>query len=159
MQTLTECQARVLDAIVQMTRENGYCPTYREIGDGLGGRSTSTVLRHIEALERKGYLRRAPGKARRLDLTDKASGRSKVHVLGGMASSFRGMNRITIEGARYPLGKAIGDALPRDGHVVEFDLLCRLGMYDEDDGGIREGWLWFEPAPTTKPAQAGAKER
>ena len=71
---------------------------------------------------------------------------NSVRVVGGMLSSFRASNRIQIEGARYPLGKALGDVLPTDGHVMEFDLLRRLRMVDEDNGGVRSGRLWFVPA-------------
>jgi len=138
MRSLTDRQAQVLDAVARMMRERGCCPTIREIGERVGLRSSCTVQRHLEALERKGYLRRVPGKARRIELIGDWSDANSVRVVGGMLSSFRAGNRVQIEGARYPLGKALGDALPTDGHVVEFD---RLGMADEDSGGVRSGRL------------------
>jgi len=58
----------VLQTLADMMQESGYCPTVREIGHRLGIRSSCTVQRHLDALERKGYLRRAPGKARRIRL-------------------------------------------------------------------------------------------
>ena len=145
MRALTGRQSDVLHAIADMRRDSGCCPTVREIGERLGLRSTCTVHRHLEALERKGYLRRVPGKARHIELIGDWSDANSVRVLGGMLSSFRTGNRIQIQGARYPLGKALEDALPRDGHVIEFDLLRRLGMADEDNGRVRSGRLWFEP--------------
>ena len=64
MQRLTERQTEVLQGIHDIFQEKRYPPTVREIGERLGLRSSCTVQRHLEALERKGYIKRDPTKAR-----------------------------------------------------------------------------------------------
>jgi repressor LexA len=68
MQGLTDRQRQVLEGVTKIMREKGYPPTVREIGDLLGLRSSCTVQRHLEALERKGYLKRDRTKARSLEV-------------------------------------------------------------------------------------------
>ncbi|MBN1460512.1 MAG: transcriptional repressor LexA [Armatimonadetes bacterium] len=68
MQGLTERQRQVLQGIHEIFQEKGYPPTVREIGERLGLRSSCTVQRHLEALERKGYLKRDRTKARSFEI-------------------------------------------------------------------------------------------
>ena len=68
MQGLTTRQLQVLEGIHQITRQKGYPPTVREIGQKLGLRSSCTVQRHLEALERKGYIKRDRTKARSVEI-------------------------------------------------------------------------------------------
>ncbi len=53
---LTERQKAILDFILDYIEENGYPPTYREIGAEFQIASTFGVKRHIDALVKKGYL-------------------------------------------------------------------------------------------------------
>jgi repressor LexA len=53
---LTERQKDILDFICQFKDENGYPPTLREIGKHFGISSTFGVKRHLDALEKKGYV-------------------------------------------------------------------------------------------------------
>lgn len=66
MQVLTERQQAVLEFVVRHIRENQFPPTVREIGLGLGIRSTNGVSDHLKALERKGYLEKRGMKSRGL---------------------------------------------------------------------------------------------
>lgn len=68
MDELTERQRQVLHAINEIVRKKGYPPTVREIGELLGMRSSCTVQRHLEALERKGYIKRDRTKARSVEI-------------------------------------------------------------------------------------------
>jgi repressor LexA len=68
MQRLTGRQQQVLEGIHEILREKGYPPTVREIGARLGLRSSCTVQRHLEALERKGYIKRDRTKARSVEI-------------------------------------------------------------------------------------------
>ncbi|MDZ4815056.1 MAG: transcriptional repressor LexA [Verrucomicrobiota bacterium] len=61
---LTDRQQQVLKFIQVNTRENGYPPSTREIQQHFGFSSQTTVMDHLRALESKGELKRAPGKAR-----------------------------------------------------------------------------------------------
>ena len=58
MKALTAKQERVLDVIRASYATRGLAPTVREIPAAVGVSSTCTVQRQIEALEKKGKLRR-----------------------------------------------------------------------------------------------------
>ncbi len=53
---LTDRQQAILTFIEQYLQENGFPPTLREIGKHFGIASTFGVKRHLEALEKKGYV-------------------------------------------------------------------------------------------------------
>lgn len=57
-------QQEILDCIRRYTAEHGYPPTVREIGAAVGLASPNTVHGHLGRLERKGLLRREPGRSR-----------------------------------------------------------------------------------------------
>src|SRR6266545_5743192 len=66
--SLTERQRQVLEFIDRETRERGYPPSVREIGDAVGLTSPSSVHSHLRTLERRGYLRRDPTKPRAIEV-------------------------------------------------------------------------------------------
>jgi len=66
---LTKKQRAVLDYVTGYIRDNGYAPSYREVGEYLGVSSTATVHEHIKNLEQKGYLT-GDGAARSLDVAE-----------------------------------------------------------------------------------------
>ncbi len=68
MRGITKRQRQVLETIHEIVKEKGVPPTVREIGERLGLRSSCTVQRHLEALERKGFLRRDRTKARSMEI-------------------------------------------------------------------------------------------
>lgn len=65
---LPERQQRILAAIRDWVVEHGYSPSTRQIGDAVGLRSTSSVSKHLAALEDKGYLRRSASVSRPIDV-------------------------------------------------------------------------------------------
>lgn len=67
---LTSRQEELLDDLRQSLEQGGAPPSYREIGERLGIRSTNGVKVLLDALEKKGYIRRSAGKARTLELTE-----------------------------------------------------------------------------------------
>lgn len=68
---LTPKQKQILLYVRDSLLTRGYSPTLQEMADELGI-SKVTVYEHVNALERKGAIRRDPNKARSLELTDKA---------------------------------------------------------------------------------------
>lgn len=62
----TERQARILEVIREFTRERGYPPSVREIGERVGLSSSSTVQSHLKSLEKRGLIHRDPTKPRAL---------------------------------------------------------------------------------------------
>jgi repressor LexA len=65
---LTRRQRQVLHYIYECVEKRGVPPTVREIAAQFGLRSPASALRHLQALERKGFLRRRPGTARGVEL-------------------------------------------------------------------------------------------
>ena len=63
---LTQRQQQVLDCIKESIKENGCPPSVREICAKVGLKSSSSVQSHLDALERKGYLKRNSSSARAL---------------------------------------------------------------------------------------------
>lgn len=68
MERLTPRQQAIFDFIKEAVRKRGYPPSVREIGEGIGLRSSSTVHAHLEKLEQKGYIRRDPTKPRAIEI-------------------------------------------------------------------------------------------
>lgn len=64
MHALTPRQHRILRFICDHTRDLGYPPTVREIGDHVGLASTSSVHRQLGVLVEKGHLSRAGNRSR-----------------------------------------------------------------------------------------------
>lgn len=67
-QGLTVREQAVLDFIRAWVERFGYSPSVREIGEGVGLVSTSSVSRQLRGLERKGYLRRDPNRPRAINV-------------------------------------------------------------------------------------------
>jgi len=65
---LTDRQRGILNFIESETRDRGYPPSVREIGEAVGLTSTSTVHAHLATLQRLGYLRRDPTKPRAIEV-------------------------------------------------------------------------------------------
>jgi len=55
---LTQRQRQVLQFITSFSDSNGYPPSQREIAGHLNVSGTLPVMKHLDALERKGYLKR-----------------------------------------------------------------------------------------------------
>jgi repressor LexA len=77
---LTARQKQALDFIVSVARERGCPPTIREMGQALGISSTNGVRYLLEALSKKGYIRRHPRRSRGIELIRAASPADLVSV-------------------------------------------------------------------------------
>ncbi|RSN65315.1 repressor LexA [Amycolatopsis sp. WAC 04182] len=66
--SLPERQQKILLTIREWVMEYGYSPSTREIGEAVGLRSTSSVSKHLAALEEKGFLRRSSSISRPIDV-------------------------------------------------------------------------------------------
>lgn len=88
---LTDRQQSILDFIVEEIQRQGYPPTLREISSQFGISSTQGVRRHIDALEKKGYIVRESG-ARSIsvcsDILDLSTGQDIISIplLGEVAA-------------------------------------------------------------------------
>lgn len=73
MQPLSPRQNDVLDFLREFLDGHGYPPTLREIARHLDISGTVAVVRHLEALEKKGWIRRQPGAFRSISLVAEKS--------------------------------------------------------------------------------------
>jgi repressor LexA len=67
-EVLTGKRLEILECIGRSLRDRGYPPSVREIGEGVGLTSSSTVHAHLAVLQREGYLRRDPTKPRAIEV-------------------------------------------------------------------------------------------
>ena len=67
----------ILEFVSNFIQENGYAPSVREIGAGVGLRSTASVSYHLRALQDKGLLQGGESKGRKRAIATSArAGRS-----------------------------------------------------------------------------------
>lgn len=65
---LTRRQKQVLDFLVGFINRQGYSPSFEEIGDSLGLSSLATVHKHLDTLEKKGFIRRGYNQSRSVEV-------------------------------------------------------------------------------------------
>ena len=65
---LTRRQKQVLDFLVGFINRKGYSPSFEEIGSSLDLSSLATVHRHLETLEKKGFIRRGYNQSRSVEV-------------------------------------------------------------------------------------------
>ena len=142
---LTDRQRQTLQFISDTVQERGYPPSVREIGEAMGLASSSTVHSHMQALQRKGYLRIDPTKPRAIELlfdaeTGLAAERSparSVPLLGRIAAGTPILAQENVEDI-YPMpAELVGD-----GNVfmleVKGDSMIDAGIHDGDFVIIRQ---------------------
>lgn len=136
---LTPPQIEILTFIRDYRRSHGCSPTLQEIADHRGT-SKITVFEHVDALVRKGLLRRRSNKARSLELTSSVQlpdERSTVLPLVGTIAAGKPIEAIEASDSvdleslfavrRHPIGvlRVRGDSMIdeqiRDGDLVVFE--------------------------------------
>lgn len=65
---LTRRQKQVLDYLVDFINRKGYSPSFEEIGEALKLSSLATVHKHLETLEKKGFIRRGYNRGRSIEV-------------------------------------------------------------------------------------------
>ncbi len=148
MTDVTPRQRRILEFIAATTRERGYPPTVREIGEAVGLTSSSSVHSQLANLERKGLLRRDPTKPRAIVAEpDRPKPEAAVvPLLGRIAAGSPTMAAEQVEEyLTVPLGFAAGGehfALRVSGDsmigagILDGDLVIVRRQDDADDGDV-----------------------
>ena len=134
-------QLAILRFVYEKQLEKGYPPTVREIGEGVGLSSSSTVHGHLNRLQKKGLLHKDPDKPRALEVTP-----AGVEALG-VTTRNQNMMPVLDEHEAIPASNEdsdyIVDYFPVPENLVRFDgdlLMLRLrgnamlniGMLDGD---------------------------
>lgn len=73
MNELTDRQRRVYDFIVSYSRQHGYPPAMQEIAGHLGINGNLGIIKHLNALEKKGFITRSSGSSRGIRITLKST--------------------------------------------------------------------------------------
>lgn len=94
MESLTERQQQTLDIITSFITEYGYPPSLRQIGEQLNISGTLGVIKHLEALERKGCIRRQGKSSRGIVLVSASAQATTLPVVGSVRA---GMPQPAIE--------------------------------------------------------------
>src|SRR5437879_1461286 len=68
---LTKRQKEVLDYLVAFETKHGYAPSFEEIGKGLKLTSLATVHKHINTLQKKGFIRRGYNQSRSIEILNR----------------------------------------------------------------------------------------
>lgn len=82
---LSDKQLEIFEYIQSFTRERGFPPSVREIGEAVGLRSPSTVHAHLKTLDRAGYITRDGHKMRAIRMAGSEQAEEKwrsIPVLG-----------------------------------------------------------------------------
>lgn len=88
---LSKRQGEILKYIKSCIINKGYPPSVREIGAAVGLSSSSSVHSNLEALEKKGYIRKSPNKSRTIEVVDedfsyKKNNTVNIPLLGEVAA-------------------------------------------------------------------------
>ncbi len=111
---LTTRQHTVLEAIRTCIRERGYPPTIRELGRQLGIKSLRGVTTHLDAIARKGFLKREP-RARSISLLDVMAPFQqalRVPIVGRIRTGVPVLTQEHVEGHLVVDGAWVGAASP-----------------------------------------------
>jgi repressor LexA len=117
---LTRRQKQVLDFLVSFINRHGYSPSFEEIGASLKLSSLATVHKHLQTLEKKGFIRRGYNQSRSVEV---------VAVPGSVPfarTAMRGLDRKSAAGPAAALSGLAGTLGPLPLANLEFPLLGRI---------------------------------
>ncbi|MFQ6066983.1 MAG: transcriptional repressor LexA [bacterium] len=137
---LTLRQRKVLEFLKQYISERGYPPTLREIAQNLGIKWTKGIEKHLQALEKKGYIKRFPG-ARSIEILGFSRGRS-IPVVGTIAGGRPILAEENIEGIL---------TLDEDLAAGEEAFFLKVEGESMNQAGILDGdYVLVRPQPTAE---------
>lgn len=138
--TLYNRQRQILDFIAQYIQANSYSPTLQEIARALGVRSLATVHEHLQAMERKGVIKKYEGSVRGIEITDKTAAMRNSNqdvaidlpVLGFIAAG-QPIEPYTDPNATFSVPPALINSKKRCFVLqVKGDSMIEAGIYDRD---------------------------
>jgi repressor LexA len=119
---LTRRQKQVLDFLVDFINQQGYSPSFTEIGTGLSLSSLATVYKHLQSLERKGFIRRGRNRSRSIEVVavpgNVPFARTALRAFGGSHSRPGGRVNQAVAAQEFSLPHLLGK--------LEFPLLGRI---------------------------------
>lgn len=135
MDDLTERQRQLLEIISAHIDRHGYPPSQRDMASRLGVSSPRAAAKHLEALERKGYLQRHHGH-RGLSLTTAPTGSVSLPIVGTVRAGHLAPAIEDIQG-HFTVDR---DAVKGEGCFflrVSGDSMISAGIFDGDLALVR----------------------
>ncbi|MDD6877859.1 MAG: transcriptional repressor LexA [Clostridiaceae bacterium] len=130
---LTKKQREIYDFIMKSTREQGYPPSVREIGEAVGLRSPSTVHAHLKSLDALGLIDRESRKTRAIRIPGASPEESSVRsipIIGRVAAGQPVLAYSEIEGEiPFDVGRSAGEFFALR---VRGDSMIDAGILDGD---------------------------
>lgn len=122
-------QGDVLRIFLERAAAGEASPTFREIGDALGIRSTNAVADHVKALTRKGYLRRSAGNGTARGYTTTRPGRSSLALMMevDLRAILRDAEEIAVRLGRADLALSAAAIDDLSGRALSRAVLVRTG--------------------------------
>jgi repressor LexA len=138
--TLTLRQESILKFIKSYLDENGYPPTYREIGKQFEISSTFGVKRHIDALAKKGYLNYESNQSRTLSVNEDENypkneiteSIQTIPIVGRVAAGYPIFSEENIEGTLKVDSSLIKGSKNCFGLKVNGESMINAGILDGD---------------------------
>lgn len=124
----------------QYIQTNGYSPTLQEIARALGVRSLATVHEHLQAMEKKGVIKKYEGSVRGIEILDKATADRRssgdiavdLPVLGFIAAG-QPIEPYTDPNATFGVPPSMVNSKKRCFVLqVKGDSMIEAGIYDKD---------------------------
>ncbi|MBT0664482.1 transcriptional repressor LexA [Geobacter pelophilus] len=146
MEKLTLRQQQVLDFIASRIDGKGLPPTLREIAGHLGTSGNISVLNHLKALEKKGYLLRESGSSRGIMLVREPLPEMVSVPIAGLVRAgdltlavediegYYPLEKVQLRGGTFFL-RVKGDSMVNDA-IVDGDLVLIRPQQTADNGDI-----------------------
>jgi repressor LexA len=135
--TLSPRQKSLLTYLETFLAERGYAPTLAEMATALGVSSLQAVKDHLTALERKGYLRRSPGRPRAIELLSRRSEDKGIPILGQVRA---GLPMLAVENweGRLPFNPPKHDGQAHFSLRITGDSMINAGIFPGDYVIVRQ---------------------
>lgn len=143
---LTQRQKVVLDFIRSYITKHGVSPTLTEINNKFQMGSSSAAFQHVQALQRKDYLKKLPFQTRAISLIEEEPDAKEIYLRGRIAlgrpiESISEPEPIKVpklllcgNGQHYAL-EAIGDSMNQDG-INDGDILIIQETHTPNNGDV-----------------------
>ncbi len=131
-ENLTKRQKQIIDFIQEFTDDNGYAPSYREIGQYFGLSSTATVAEHVQALQEKGYLKTDPNEARSIEIIENERAEAIFLSLAGLITAGQPIEAVEQKEQIAVPADFIKDEAKSYVLKVKGDSMIEEGIYDGD---------------------------
>jgi repressor LexA len=140
MKPLTDRQQRILGFLEEHSHRNGYPPTLREVAAHFGLSGPRGAQKHLEALQKKGYLERFPRRSRAIFLSQPKpdAGSLLLPVLGRVRAGAPLLAREEVED-HLSIAQTLVPS-PAEGMFVlriKGDSMIRAGLLEGDYAVVR----------------------